>query len=91
LHYLERGGGGEMEYRDKALFLLRAGAAVDASDNNGETPLMASVAVSIHNMIDFFLDQGADPKRSNAAGETLLRIALRTRDVSLVNRFGALS
>jgi hypothetical protein len=52
---------------------------------------MASVAASIHNMIDFFLDQGADPKRSNAAGETLLRIALRTRDVSLVNRFGALS
>ncbi|WP_254066616.1 ankyrin repeat domain-containing protein [Acidisoma sp. S159] len=90
LHYLARGSGDEMEYRDKALLLLRAGAAVDASDNNGETPLMASVAASNHNMIDFFLDQGADPERSNAAGESLLRIALRTRDVSLVNRFGAL-
>jgi ankyrin repeat protein len=89
LHYAARGSGDEMEYRDKAVFLLRAGAAVDVSDNNGETPLIAAVAVSNHNMIDFLLDQGADPKRSNAAGENLLRVALRTRDVSLVNRFRA--
>lgn len=89
LHYAARGSGDEMEYRDKAGFLLRAGATVDVPDNNGETPLIAAVAVSNHNMIDFLLDQGADPKRSNAAGENLLRIALRTRDVSLVNRFRA--
>ena len=91
LHCAARCSGDEMGYRDKAGHLLRAGAGLDVPDNNSETPLIAAVGCANHNMIDFLLDQGADPKRSNAAGENLLRIALRAGDVSLVNRFIARS
>ncbi len=89
LHYAARYGGDEMESRDKASYLLRAGTGLDVPDNYGETPLIAAVASANHNMVDFLLDQGADQKRNNAVGENLLRIAMRIRDVKLINRFVA--
>jgi ankyrin repeat protein len=86
LHYAAVDGITDDRGVQKATDLLRAGANLELADNAGETPLMVAVARRNYRIVDLLIEKGADQTRRNAAGETLQRIALRSRDASLINR-----
>ena len=87
LHYAAVGGFDSDQTVRKAALLIGAGAKLDDTDNAGATPLMVAVAFGTHAVVDFLIERGANETLVNANGETLQRIALRSRNVSLINRF----
>lgn len=71
--------------------LLGRGADPDAADVNGETPLLAAVAMGYAEVSATLLAAGADPRRGNLAGETPLARAVRLgqRDLAALIRLYA--
>ena len=65
--------------------LLEKGAAIDATDNNGETPLFEAIRSTIKSgekqraAIEALLVKGADPNVKNRKGLTPLQVAKRMR------------
>ena len=65
---------------DAARVLTRRGAALDATDSKGYTPLLHAVGTAdlgTAEMIDLLLDAGADPSTTSNDGETALALARR--------------
>lgn len=56
-------------------FLMSKGADIDAKNFKGNTPLMLAVKAGTLYKIKYFLDSGADPLSTNAAGEMVLQEA----------------
>ena len=65
--------------------LIEKGATVDATDNNGETPLFEAIRSTIKNgekqraALEALLVKGADPNLKNRKGLTPLQVAKRMR------------
>jgi len=65
--------------------LIEEGATVDATDNNGETPLFEAIRSTIKNgekqraAMEALLTKGADPNLKNRKGLTPLQVAQRMR------------
>jgi hypothetical protein len=76
----------------QATLLLDQGAAVDARDTQGRTPLLLAVAQNQLAVVRLLLARGADPNAADNAGVTPLRLAKDKdlRDVAaLLERAGA--
>ncbi len=76
----------------QATLLLDQGAAVDARDTQGRTPLLLAVAQNRLAVVRLLLARGADPNAADNAGITPLQLAKNKdlRDVSaLLERAGA--
>jgi ankyrin repeat protein len=69
---------------DTALALIDAGAAVDASNDLGVTPLMLAVTNRSHLIAQRLLAKGANPNARTKAGETVLMAAARAGALSVV-------
>ena len=67
----------EAEERDKIVnLLIEHGAAIDAETPSGASPLLAAAWRGIENLVNLFLDLGADPNRQTRNhGETALTYA----------------
>lgn len=76
---------GAEQYVEKAELLIKAGAALEAADTNGETPIFKAVASEHRRMVELFIRCGADCRRRNLAGESLATVALRSGSGSLFN------
>ncbi len=70
--------------------LLAAGAAVDARDASGDTPLIDAALYAGPGMVQILLNAGADPNAANHAGVTaLMRAATRPAQAGLLLDAGA--
>ena len=67
-------------FNDTALLasLIRDGAAIDASDPDGRTPLMYSIFGVAPGAMEFLLKKGADAKKASASGWTAWMFASGT-------------
>jgi ankyrin repeat protein len=66
--------------------LLDAGAAVDARDLRGGTPLMGAAMVGDRAMVDLLLERGADPDATDSVGRTALLYASLFRFSDIAER-----
>jgi len=57
--------------------LLEAGAAIDAADNEGNTPLHEAVRSRQHLVVRLLVDRGANKTLRNAPGYTAVELARR--------------
>jgi ankyrin repeat protein len=57
---------------------LCAGAAVDAHDSRGETPLAAAANAGHAPVVRLLLAAGADPRVRTRNGDTAIQLALRS-------------
>jgi ankyrin repeat protein len=67
----------DAEKRDKVVnLLIENGAAIDAETPNGSSPLIAAARRGIENLVNLFLERGADPNRQTRNdGQTALTYA----------------
>ena len=65
--------------------LIDAGAKVNHTQSNGETPLIMAAGYGYADIVQILLDKGADPAMKNAAGNTALDFAVT--GVADVDRF----
>ena len=82
-----------VEDRDIVAFLKAAGANLEATEKNGDTPLLIAVRQDNHRLVYHLLEYGADVNARNAAGETPLLIARRADSPEVVDhllRYGAM-
>jgi hypothetical protein len=77
LHYAVDGGPGwrTQEQAEVVRLLIAAGAEVDAVDQGGVTPLHRAVRNRCAEAVAALLAGGADPRRTNGAGSTPMRLA----------------
>lgn len=69
---------------------LEGGINGEASNrNDGKTPLMLAVEAHQLDVIDYLLANGADPYRKDAAGDTALDIARRTKHADIAAKLTA--
>ena len=62
--------------------LIRAGAAADTPECNGDDPFVTAVKSRDQALVQLLLDAGANPKRGRPEG-TALQVALRNEDISM--------
>lgn len=74
-----------------ASILLDAGAAIDARDARGMTPMLAAVMSGKIDFVLFFEDEGADMTAMDAEGNDALAIARFNKHESLVKMFSSKS
>ncbi len=67
LHIAARRGNSEI-----CEILIENGADIDSSDNEGWTPLMRATLAKKPDLVRMLIDQGADPKKMNSIGETVI-------------------
>jgi hypothetical protein len=74
-------------HRGVATLLLDAGALLDLqSEDRGYTPLMDAVHAGAPDLVELFLERGADLDRESKDGQTALVIAVGRSDVALAAR-----
>jgi uncharacterized protein len=71
--------------RKAALQSIRAGAPVNAAQDDGTTPLLWAVYRSDHELVAALLQRGAQPDSANVLGATPLTEAVRLADAALVD------
>lgn len=69
--------------------LLKQGANVDAQNKNGETALFRAVQRKKHTLIQFLLENGADPAIKNNQGLTPLAVAQANNDQQAISLLSA--
>jgi ankyrin repeat protein len=72
--------------RKGALALVRAGADVNALQDDGSSPLLWAVYRADGELVDELLRRGADPDRRNVLGASPLAEAVKLGDAALVKR-----
>ena len=77
---------GSMAY-DVAVFLIGAGADIDAQNNNGMTPLMIGAKGGSEAYVELFLARGADPSLRDKEGRTAEDIAIASGRQSVADEF----
>ncbi|MFN7113692.1 MAG: ankyrin repeat domain-containing protein [Alphaproteobacteria bacterium] len=77
---------GSMAY-DVAVFLLGAGADIDAQNNNGMTALMFGAREGSEAYVELFLARGADQSLRNNQGQTAEDIAIASGRQSVADEF----
>lgn len=70
--------------------LLAEGAAIDAQDHRGYSPLMLAAYLGNAEAFDLLLDRGADPNTADSFGNTVLMGAAFKGHVAMVLRLLAL-
>jgi ankyrin repeat protein len=66
--------------------LIAAGAAVDAANDMGRTPLMFAVMFGRKAMVDLLLEAGANPALADLEGQTALDLAAGQTDPMIYER-----
>lgn len=69
--------------------LLDAGAAIEATDDRGNTPLHAAAAIGSKRGVEALLARGAEAGAVNASGDTPLAIAQRREDAEIARMLRA--
>lgn len=77
---------GSMAY-DVAVFLIGAGADIDAQNNNGMTPLMLGAKGGSEAYVELFLTHNADQTLRDKEGRTAEDIAIASGRQSVVDEF----
>lgn len=67
--------------------LVRAGADVNAADENGDTPLHYAAARGVLNVVLLLLESNADPTRGNNQGVTPVHKAAIFGQTSIIKKF----
>jgi hypothetical protein len=76
--YKRRPGGERISTWAPEVFILIARPRLDARDSDGQTALMAAAAAGEANLVQFLLEQGADPTLVDNEGQTAAAHAART-------------
>lgn len=68
IHELIVGGAGDME---RIKYLMKHGLDLNVPDNLGDTPIITAAIVRDLDLVEYFLDYGANPKQINKDGVSL--------------------
>jgi diguanylate cyclase (GGDEF)-like protein len=72
-------------YLGRVRNLISRGAKVNARDSQGNTALLGAAFFKYPDVVQFLLENGADPRALNNAGDSALTEALRAGDAEIVN------
>ena len=66
-----------MDFEQITMLISRDSHLLEARNEDGETPLIASARVGSRQLVEFFAERGSDVEAENNSGKTALMVAIR--------------